>query len=235
MPLPSLLVSVRNAREANALRGSTCAIVDVKEPSRGALGMADRTEIHDISKAICEHQTMSVALGEVSDQGDCPALPQRVSFAKLGMSGLIGTDWKERWLSSRDRLANQSISWVAVIYADHKAARSPDPEAVVEAAAQTGCAVVLADTFAKSPGTSVFDSMSVLELASLRDQTNAAGMQFALAGQLRVHHASQIAEVAPDIVGIRGAACRAGDRQSELDAALVDEFAAAIATNPVST
>ncbi|MFK7818266.1 MAG: (5-formylfuran-3-yl)methyl phosphate synthase, partial [Planctomycetaceae bacterium] len=42
MSKPRLLVSVRNAREANALRGSACAIVDVKEPSRGALGMADR-------------------------------------------------------------------------------------------------------------------------------------------------------------------------------------------------
>ena len=235
MTTPRLLVSVRNTREAIALLDSACAIVDVKEPSRGALGMADAAELQRIADTLPDHQTMSVALGEVTELAADPVVPKRAAFAKLGMSHLQGTDWEEAWQSARALLEGQSLNWVAVVYADHRTARSPEPELIVEAAARTNCVVVLVDTFGKRKGESVFDAMSVAELASLREQTNAAGMQFALAGQLRVHHAPEIADVEPNIVGIRGAACRAGDRRAEIDAELVDNFAAAIANNRVST
>src|SRR5260221_3008307 len=42
---PRLLVSVRNAVEAEAALAGGCDVLDVKEPGRGAMGMADVSTI----------------------------------------------------------------------------------------------------------------------------------------------------------------------------------------------
>lgn len=235
MNRPKLLVSVRSATEAKSLVGSACDIVDVKEPSRGPLGMADRDVIAAIAEVLPKDQVLSVALGEVFDQREAFDVPKRVSFLKLGLSELSDSDWAGRWLDARSKAQSIFASWVAVAYADHSEAGSPSPRSVFEAGVESDCGVFLIDTFAKRPGESVFDVLSVSELQELRDEAVSAGIQFALAGQLRARHAEKILEVAPDIVGIRGAACRASNRQSEIDRVLVDKFAAAILGDRIST
>jgi uncharacterized protein (UPF0264 family) len=233
MPVPRLLVSVRNAVEAKALHGSGCAILDVKEPDNGALGMADAATISRIAECVSADQQMSIALGEVHEFKDCGTVPARVSYLKLGLAGLNRfDDWQRRWLDVREcaeARCSGTVDWVAVMYADHAVAESPVPDAVVDAAIATGCRVVLVDTFKKRAGCSLFDSLSITELVELKRRSQTAGLEFAIAGQLRVEHGSAIMDIEPDIVGIRGAACLQSDRRSRIDRACVSAFCQSLA------
>jgi uncharacterized protein (UPF0264 family) len=113
---------------------------------------------------------------------------------------------------------------IAAAYAD---ARALDPPAFApvwlpELVERTGIAGALVDTFVKD-GRGLYSWMSESELAGLIDRTHQAGGTFAVAGQLRI---GELRRVDADVVGVRSAVCRGGDRSAELDTDLV---AAAVA------
>lgn len=227
---PRLLVSVRNVEEAREIRRSPCAIVDVKEPANGPLGRANASVQQEVAE-VCSGSIVSFALGEVAEW--CPEPVPAATYLKLGLAGLGGEPgWMERWLQVRNEVVTSAKArWVAVSYADHAKAVAPPPIEVLEAAIHTDCVVFLLDTFDKSAD-SLFDCLSVSELVQLRARAETAGILFAIAGQLRVHHAESIAEVRPDIVGIRGAACACQNRESRIRASAVARFATAIGSSP---
>ena len=233
---PRLLVSVRSLAEAVRIRNSSCAIVDVKEPANGPLGRASLPVQVAVAES-CRGQKVSLALGEVVDWQNVEIPP--VNYLKLGLAGL-GSDpkWRDRWLDVRaeaDTSIQQAATWVAVGYADHERADAPAPRDILEAAVESECGVLLLDTFDKSAGRSLFDRLTVSELIELRSATTNSGLSFAIAGQLRSHHLDLISNVAPDIVGIRGAACVGNARQNEISSRALEQFADAIgAEAPVS-
>ena len=94
--MTQLLVSVRDAAEARGALAGGADIVDVKEPSRGALGRADAAVWAEIA-AVCRaaspspRTAMSVALGEATEHtgsAAVPVVPAGVRWAKLGLAGL---------------------------------------------------------------------------------------------------------------------------------------------------
>src|SRR5947209_7136474 len=100
---PRLLVSVRNVSEAEAALAGGCDVLDIKEPGRGAMGMADLATIADIVRRVRDTDAaipMSVALGEVMDwekERSVPQLPDGIAYLKLGTAGLgNASDWGQR-------------------------------------------------------------------------------------------------------------------------------------------
>ncbi|MGH7201778.1 MAG: (5-formylfuran-3-yl)methyl phosphate synthase, partial [Planctomycetaceae bacterium] len=169
--------------------------------------------------------------------GECvPALPSELNFLKLGPAGLARTtDWIDRWQSVREAFDQQSRGvsarpsrWIAVAYADFREADAPQPAAILDAAAATGCGGVLIDTFTKSDH-HLLDWLSVEELRSLVDRAHRHDLPIALAGRLRADLLPSFAGLRPDILAIRTAACRHGDRHGPVSADAVREFKAAIA------
>lgn len=235
-----LLVSVRSPEEAVRAIAGGAEIVDVKEPERGSLGMADIPVIAQIAQQLGGRGPgvpLSVALGELrewSDRADIPALPPEVSFAKLGLSGLADDrDWPKTWNTVRCRIEQEAagpLRWVAVAYADQAAAGSPTVDQVLEAAVQSGCAGLLMDTFVKQGGT-ILDSLPKEQLGQIADRCHASGLFFAVAGRMTAGLLSAISGVPADIVAIRTAACRSGNRLNGIDAALVAEFRSAMRRN----
>ncbi len=210
-----------------------CDILDIKEPSHGALGAADETVWRAVSQLEALQSTpLSVALGELAHLESVPLLPDGIAYCKLGLAGMAAAaDWRARWLAARDAISERAESmpsWVAVSYADHVAAVAPEPLEIAQAAVAHGCRVFLVDTFMKLPGRCLFDELSVRELHELGAICRDGGVEFAIAGQLRLRHAGQIAAAGPDIVGIRGAACRARERGAEIDAAAAFDFREAL-------
>ena len=65
--MTALLVSVRSAAEAEAALAGGAALIDVKEPARGALGRADDAVIADVVRAVAGRAPVSAALGELRD------------------------------------------------------------------------------------------------------------------------------------------------------------------------
>lgn len=234
---PRLLVSVRSTLEACRAIAGGADVLDIKEPSRGSLGMADPTVIEQIARELSKSHPsipLSVALGELQDwegRGEIPLLPDGVTFSKLGLShAALSSDWKERWRRLRqefDARRNRPLSWVAVAYADAGRAGSPSLESILQGAIDTGCRGLLIDTWCKSSGT-LFDCLTLLELQCLRNGCRQAGLFFAVAGRVSSDGLSLLHSVEPDLIAIRSAACARGDRCDTIDSARVASFLAAM-------
>jgi uncharacterized protein (UPF0264 family) len=238
---PRLLVSVRNGAEAEAALAGGCDVLDVKEPSRGAMGMAAPMTIADVLARVRDLKSsvpVSVALGEVADwerTGDYQPVADPVAYLKLGTAGLAGNAaWAQRYAAVRRRLVPdwrgptfdvkcRIAKWIAVGYADWETADGPCPEDVLEGACECGCAGVLIDTFSKTNG-GLLDWLSSRRLESLAALARRHSLEFGLAGRLQIDHLPRLETVRADILGIRSAACRAGIRTGEIDATAVRSF-----------
>lgn len=241
---PQLLVSVRSVEEAVQALAGGADILDIKEPSRGSLGMASVEMIADIGamSAVTEAGVaVSAALGELDEwRGalDLPPLPWGLRFAKLGLSRCGDrSDWVSEWVEIRREFqqhAASRINWVAVAYADHIDAAAPAVEQVLHAAIETDCAGLLIDTWTKD-GRTLVDSLQHDELARIADQCHQAGLFLALAGRISHTVLPQIAAIPAEIIAIRSAACRNHDRVSPVDAACVSQFKLELQSHSPST
>lgn len=229
-----LLVSVRTAREAAAALCGGADIIDVKEPVRGPLGMADVAVINEVACSVSNRVPVSAALGEVSEwlsragaadsAGTVPALPAGLSFAKLGLAATIDRDdWVGDWMRVRaafEFAAGYRPTWVAVGYADAQVAGAPPIGEVIATASQTGCLGVLIDTYDKSSG-SLLQQRTPAELEQWGAQARGLGLFFAVAGRLREEDLNRRRISDADIVGVRSSACAGADRNGEIDAGRV--------------
>ena len=213
---PLLLVSVRNAAEAlEALRGGADWI-DLKEPSRGALGAVEATVAEAAVAAIAGRAPMSAALGELADwpsAGGRALLAARgVAVVKLGLAGLQNGAWIDRWRSVQREAASAGKELAAVAYVDHERAASPPLDDVVSLAADSGCRWLLLDTFDKSEGYlgDYLPSLAVPSLAGLRT----VSADLAVAGRLDAGAISRLAGDAVDVIAVRSAACEDGRRDA---------------------
>lgn len=230
---PRLLVSVRSADEASTAIAGGADILDVKEPTAGSLGMAPLGQIFEIAKWLDSHDhslSLSVALGETAEwmtDSSVPVLPESVTYAKLGLSGLGSrVDWSEPWCQVRSRFDEQRskpLNWVAVAYADAKEAASPHVRDVLNAAIETDCSGFLIDTWTKD-GRTLLDEMDQTSLQSIAQLCKEAGLFLALAGRLNQGHLEQLREIELNIVAIRSAGCVGSDRTSVLDLHRVQAF-----------
>lgn len=219
---PRLLVSVRDPNEASLALQGGADLIDVKEPDRGPLGMADRAVIESVFEVALDDGPAPVtcALGELRDwRGRDPTshLPDgELALVKVGLAGERGKhDWRRRF----EELAAQTAAvapLVATAYADALAANSPDPADVARLAALERCPFLLLDTFEKN-GRSLLEILSAVELSDLRDACGEAGIGFAVAGSLRARDLATITRFSPDVVAVRGAACSGGDRRGRID------------------
>ncbi len=162
-----LLVSVRDAEEAQIAVAEGVDLIDVKEPLRGALGAADARTIDSIARCVAGRAPLSAAMGELLEAIPLPPrLASQLRYAKFGLAGCARhVDWKERWQRAIANLP-AGVAAVAVAYADADAAGSPKVDSVLAQARAVGCAAVLFDTFEKSGG-SLIDHIGLSRLRHL--------------------------------------------------------------------
>lgn len=236
--MAKLLVSVRSEDEARLAQASGASIIDVKEPGQGPMGRAAFSVWRHVRGAVGADVPVSVALGELTEWvgPSSPVLPDDawdgISFRKLGLAG-VGSDWPVLWENLRARLDEASGSpWIAVIYADWQAARSPRPEEILSVAHEsTTIKGVLVDTWNKGHRPRVAPANHVWLDRFSRDRR---GKILAIAGSLGLDTIPGLESLAPDIVAVRGAACVGGDRRAGIDAMRVTTLAKAAAALPVA-
>ena len=225
-----LLVSVRSAEEASGAVAGGADIVDVKDPAEGALGAPSPRVLSEVVRVVGGAAPVSVALGDLPDLPHTAALAARgaaLSGADYVKVGLRGGPELERAVAMMGAIVDAvgpSVLVIAATYADAAALDPPAfaPGLLPALVERTGIAGALVDTFVKD-GRGLYGWLSESELAELVAGTRRAGGTFAVAGQLRL---GDLARVDADIVGVRSAVCRAGDRAAELESGLV---AAAVA------
>jgi uncharacterized protein (UPF0264 family) len=222
-----LLISVRNAEEAELALTGGAELIDVKEPNRGSLGAADAETIEAVVRQVAGRVSTSVALGELLSGHRLGAgLGGRLQYAKFGLAGCIDRpDWTTRWAHAAAQLP-QGVRPVAVVYADWKTARAPDPRQVLESAQAIACGAVLVDTCDKSQG-SLLDHWTLAEVDQFASAVRQAGMLSVVAGGLGLAEIAELLPVAPDYIAVRGAACH-GDRTGRLDSKRIGHLSALV-------
>ena len=217
---PRLLVSVRTAWEAEQAILGGAEILDIKDPRRGSLGMADPVVMADIvqtARGLEPRLPVSAALGELADWRHHPqpeGWPQGLDYVKLGLSKCEPRDWAADWQAFQTGFPTCS-GWVAVIYADWQAAQSPLPEHVLNALDVVSCEAVLLDTFQKD-GRSLVEVLSESQRVRIAEAVHQRGLPLAVAGSLKQQDLKAIQNLKPEIIAIRSAACAQGDRQGLL-------------------
>jgi (5-formylfuran-3-yl)methyl phosphate synthase len=227
-----LLVSVVSAEEARRAVAGGADIVDVKDPGEGALGAPSPLVVSEVVRVVGGAAPISVALGDLPDLPHTAALAARgaalsgADYVKVGLRGLCELDRAAAMMSAVLDAVRPNVSVIAAAYADAGALDPPAlaPSRLPALVERTGIAGALVDTFVKD-GRGLYGWLSEIELAELVARTRLAGGTFGVAGQLRL---SELRRVDADIVGVRSAVCRGGDRSAELTAELVSAAVAEV-------
>ncbi|MEX2544212.1 MAG: (5-formylfuran-3-yl)methyl phosphate synthase [Phycisphaeraceae bacterium] len=233
---PGLLVSVRNVAEARAAMAGGADVIDIKEPAAGALGAASPTTIQQVAAAATSTHCVSAALGELVD-GPPPTLlsapaVRGLDFVKVGLGGAPAN-----WRARLDALARQvgAARFVVAVYADAEHVGAPPLEAALAwmtrraARPRDAIAGLLIDTAIKD-GRGLRTWVDDATLARAIGRAHAAGAFVALAGSLRADDLPHCASLGPDLLAVRGAACRHGDRRGTIRADLVRHLKQTITT-----
>jgi hypothetical protein len=220
-----LLVSVISAQEARRALAGGADIIDVKDPGEGALGAPSPRVLSEVVQAVGGAAPVSVALGDMPDLPHTAALAARgaalsgADYVKVGLRGVRELEGAVAVMSAVQDAVGPQTAVIAAAYADADALDPPalSPAWLPELVQRTGISGALVDTCLKD-GRGLYGWLSEPALADLIARTHAAGASFAVAGQLT---RDQLCRVEADIVGVRSAVCRDGDRRGGLDAALV--------------
>jgi uncharacterized protein (UPF0264 family) len=209
------LVSVRNAEEALAALAGGADIVDVKEPAQGSLGAASAAAITAVLHAVDGRAPVTAAAGELMDllRAKHAALPEGLALCKIGLAGCRDLpDWRAHWRDIVAALAPCAEPFkhsVAVVYADWRASRAPEPRDVLQLGADAGSPALLIDTFDKSAG-SLFDIWPIESLRAFLDEVRKHDIMTVLAGSLTLNSIATAGDFEPDLVAVRTAACEEG-------------------------
>ncbi|MFN9373703.1 MAG: (5-formylfuran-3-yl)methyl phosphate synthase [Planctomycetaceae bacterium] len=221
-----------------------CDILDVKEPSRGALGMAAADVLAEIAHSVSgspDAPPVSIALGELAEWPDnrpLPQLPAEIRFLKVGVAGLsplkvavqlarLQRRFADEWDQNRLQVQAAPPAWILATYADFTAAHSPFPGELWEIARNLGCTGVLIDTWAKQ-GPGLTSCLKEDELQILHSGAHELELSLALAGRLTLADIPLLRRVGAEIVGIRSAACAGGDRSGALCSGALEQFRIAL-------
>jgi uncharacterized protein (UPF0264 family) len=219
------MVSVTDAEEAALAASYGVPLLDLKAPSRGALGMPDWPTITAVATVSRRYQRpLSVSLGdsvqptkELEDLVQQLVQLEELRYLKAATAGLSlkATHRVLGWL--RQHLGcGHCPGLVAVVFADRLGQDEGELQDRLRVAKASGCTGLLVDTQTKLPGRCLLDWLPQNELWRLREACHAQGLFLALAGQLTEDHLEQLAAIDPDVVGFRSAVCASADRTGRL-------------------
>jgi (5-formylfuran-3-yl)methyl phosphate synthase len=229
-----LLVSVISAKEARRAVAGGADIIDVKDPGEGALGAPAPRVLSEVLSAVGDAAPVSVALGDMPNLPHTAALAARgaalsgAAYVKVGLRGVRSLCDAVALMGAVGDAVGPGVGVIAAAYADFGSLDPPPlaPVLLPEVVRATDIAGALVDTFVKD-GRGLYGCLSEAELGDLVARTRATGGIFGVAGQLVF---DDLCRVDADVVGVRSAVCRGGDRAGDLDAELVAAAAAEVRT-----
>jgi len=202
-----------------------CDLIDIKNVAEGSLGAQPPWVIKRIvSELSGTGATFSVALGDLPNKPGTAGLAAYgaaqlgVGYIKAGLYGATNYDEALAVMSAvvrSIRLVSGDILAVASGYADYKRFGGVSCDELVAASAKAGADVVMVDTAIKD-GMNLFDALTLEEIKDFIDAGHDAGMKVALAGSIGLDHVDALCELAPDIIGVRGAVCDGLNRKNRI-------------------
>lgn len=188
-------------------------IIDIKEPHEGVLGAAPLAVTRSIVKKVAGQCPVSATIGDIPIEAAHDAIlataETGVDYVKIGAFG----DMDRIDFSPFSHLTALDIRLILVLFAD----RTPNFELIPRLRA-TGFSGIMLDTAEKANGT-VRTNLDDAALAAFLSEGRRANLLVGLAGSLRVTDIAPLLALQPDVLGFRGAACKAGQRRETLDLA----------------
>jgi uncharacterized protein (UPF0264 family) len=209
-----LLASVRSVPEARQALAGGADILDLKEPSAGALGAVPLAVSAAVVRLVAGRVPVSATIGDLPMEPHtlARAVTARaatgVTFVKIGF---FRTALFQSCLDAIEGAPRGEARLVAVLFAD----RSP-PVHRLEAIAAAGFSGVMLDTCAKGAGGLRVHATDAT-LADFLAQARRVRLFAGLAGSLELGDIGPLLALRPDYLGFRGALCAGGARNSVLD------------------
>ena len=215
-----LLVSPVDEEEALEAVAGGADIVDVKNPSEGALGAGFPWVIRRIRDIVPQRLEVSCTLGDLTN------LPGSAALAALGAAS-TGVDYVKASLYGVKthaeavyfmksvvravRMGGSNVKVVVAGFADAARIGCVDPTLVPSITHKAGAQVAMLDTAVKD-GEGLFTFLGTDALRNFVGATHGFGLQAALAGSLKKEDLPVLCGLGVDIIGVRGAACAGGNR-----------------------
>jgi FolB domain-containing protein len=225
-----LLASVTDEEEAEIAVAHGADIVDLKDPSKGALGAWPVEAVRAGVRAVAGRRPVSAVTG------DLPMEPEVVAAAARGMAQ-TGVDYVKVGLFPGPRRAEcvralsvlaRSSNIVGVMFADAE----PDFD-LLPVMAECGFAGAMLDTAHKGSGR-LLDRMDMARLKDFVGQCQSNGLMAGLAGSLEAPDVPRVLLLDPDFLGFRRALCAEQDRSGRIDAAALRMLRELIPLDPRS-
>ncbi|MSP78546.1 MAG: hypothetical protein EXR67_03180 [Dehalococcoidia bacterium] len=224
-----LMVSVQNLPEAlEALKGGA-DIVDIKNLQEALVGSAHPMVAKEVKAQAPKDRHVSITLGVVPNQAGTVAMACYAAAQLQATSvkvGFMKSDYKtavDVLNQCKRALEGSETKLIGSLFADNPLYGGLDAGFIIKMCKETNCDGMLIDTLTKD-GRNLFDFMPESQLREIVLEGKEAGMSTALSGHLRIENLDELARCNPDIVGVRGAACRKGDRESAVHWEAVAEF-----------
>lgn len=213
--MTGMLASVNSLPEVLLALKADVDIIDLKQPTQGALGALATDAVREIVQAIAGRIAVSATIG------DMPMQPERVAEAVMAMAE-TGVDYVKigffpegDWQATVKHLqvlnTPPKYRLIAVLFAD-----CPFDRAFIPVLADQGFAGVMLDTQDKRKG-SLTGVMPQWMISQFVNQARTAGLLCGLAGSLRLNDIAQLLPLQPDYLGFRGALCAQHERTAQLD------------------
>ncbi|MBM3394441.1 MAG: hypothetical protein FJY37_07390 [Betaproteobacteria bacterium] len=220
-----MLASVTNVAEAVMAMEVGVDLIDLKDPSKGALGALDPHIAADVVAAVGSFAHTSATIGDFPDM-DPVAVREavwrtaelRVDYVKIGFWGSA----RDLECASALRSLSRGQRLVAVLFAD-----LPHAANLIDTLASAGFSGAMYDT-ANKLAAPLRLLKTETELALFVRRAQNLGMLCGLAGRLRINDVPPLLTLRPDYLGFRGALCHAGARTAGLHRPLLSAVRAAM-------
>jgi uncharacterized protein (UPF0264 family) len=212
--MTGMLASVATRQEAAQAVAWGADIVDLKDPSQGALGAWKPADLKQAVEQVGGEATLSATTGDLPMQ---PALLAEAAAATAATGvalvkvGLFAGGDHSACIAALEPLARRGVRLVAVLMAD----QAPELR-LVPALARAGFAGAMLDTADKAAG-GLRAHQDRRALAAFVAAARDNGLLSGLAGSLALHDIEPLLGLRPDYLGFRTALCRGG-RTAALDA-----------------
>jgi dihydroneopterin aldolase len=225
-----LLASVTGPDEAALLLAHGADIIDLKDPSNGALGALAPDVVRATVAAIHGRRPVSAVTGNLPMEPEVIVAAVEtmartgVDYVKVGLFPGPERQACVRALASPAR----TTKIIGVMFADCGADND-----LVKVMAGCGFAGAMLDTSDKRAG-GLLDCMDVASLREFVGACRGYGMMTGLAGSLEAPDVPRLLLLAPDYLGFRGALCVGRDRSARIDPASVGVIRELIPFDPHS-
>ena len=199
--MSKVLASIKNLSEAKLLINTEIDIIDLKDPTKGALGRLSTNDIKNIVDFISKKKLVSSTVGDLpNDKAMISKNVDEISktdvdFIKIGV-------YEKKYIKTLSQIScNKKL--IAVFFAD-KFLPSKNDMMILRASGFYG---VMIDTANKKSG-NLFDHTTYNVINKFLKIATSLKLMAGIAGSINESHINDLLQLNPNYMGFRGALCK---------------------------